>query len=96
MPQISEKELEQALANVAVLLVEPKYPENIGAAARVAMNCGINRLLVVREEAPDREKMLKMATHKAADLIAHRRALPARRPPDRPAGTIRQPGKRPG
>ncbi len=69
MPQISENELLTALANVAVVLVEPKYPENIGAAARVAMNCGITRLLVVRQEAPDRDKMLKMATHKAADLI---------------------------
>jgi tRNA/rRNA methyltransferase len=69
MPQITENELQAALANVAVVLVEPKYPENIGAAARVAMNCGINRLIVVRQEAPDREKMLKMATHKAAELI---------------------------
>lgn len=69
MPHISENELTQALANVAIVLVEPKYPENIGAAARVAMNCGITRLIVVREEAPDREKMLKMATHKAAELI---------------------------
>jgi tRNA/rRNA methyltransferase len=69
MAQITENELLQALANVAVVLVEPKYPENIGAAARVAMNCGVGRLIVVRQEAPDREKMLKMATHKAAELI---------------------------
>ncbi len=69
MPEITDAELNKALANVAVVLVEPKYPENIGAAARVAMNCGITRLLVVRDEPPDREKMLKMATHKAASLI---------------------------
>ncbi|HSH14302.1 MAG TPA: RNA methyltransferase [Desulfurivibrionaceae bacterium] len=69
MSLISENELTQALANVAIVLVEPKYPENVGAAARVAMNCGITRLIVVRNEAPDREKMLKMATHKAAELI---------------------------
>jgi len=69
MTLVSESELTQALANVAIVLVEPKYPENIGAAARVAMNCGINRLIVVRDEEPDREKMLKMATHKAAELI---------------------------
>jgi tRNA/rRNA methyltransferase len=49
--------------------MEPKYPENIGAAARSAMNMGISRLIIVRDEAPDREKMLKMATHKAAHLI---------------------------
>lgn len=69
MPNLIDNDLQQALANVAVVLVEPKFPENIGAAARVAMNCGITRLLVVRSEAPDREKMLKMATHKAAELI---------------------------
>lgn len=57
------------LHNVALVLMAPKYPENIGAAARIAMNMGISRLLVVRDEAPDREAMLKMATHKAAALI---------------------------
>jgi len=57
------------MANVAIVLVEPKYPENIGAAARSAMNMGINRLIVVRQEPPDQQKMLKMATHHAAHLI---------------------------
>jgi tRNA/rRNA methyltransferase len=57
------------LHNVAIVLMQPKYPENIGAAARVAMNMGMSRLIVVRDEAPDREKMLKMATHEAAGLI---------------------------
>jgi tRNA/rRNA methyltransferase len=69
MPYRSEDDLQHALANVAVVLVEPKFPENIGAAARVATNCGITRLLVVRRVKPDREKMLRMATHKAAGLI---------------------------
>jgi tRNA/rRNA methyltransferase len=49
--------------------VEPKYPENIGAAARTAMNMGLSSLIIVRQEPPDREKMLKVATHKAASLI---------------------------
>jgi tRNA/rRNA methyltransferase len=57
------------LHNVAIVLMQPKYPENIGAAARVAMNMGMSRLIVVRNEEPDREKMLKMATHEAASLI---------------------------
>jgi tRNA/rRNA methyltransferase len=57
------------LANVAIVLMQPKHPENIGAAARVALNMGISRLLVVRDEEPDREKMEKMATHEAAHLI---------------------------
>ncbi len=57
------------LDNIAIVLMEPKYPENIGAAARCAMNFGISRLIIVRDEAPDQEKMLKMATHKAKHLI---------------------------
>jgi len=57
------------LARVAVVLVGPKYPENVGAAARVAMNMGISRLVVVGDTPPDRERMLKMATHNAARLI---------------------------
>ena len=57
------------LDNIAIVLMEPKYPENIGAAARCALNMGISRLIVVGSEAHDREKMLKMATHKAAHLI---------------------------
>jgi len=64
----NEKKL-QLLNNVAIVLMEPKYPENIGAAARCAMNMGISQLIIVRQEEPDREKMLKMATHKAAHLI---------------------------
>ncbi|MEN8134069.1 MAG: RNA methyltransferase [Thermodesulfobacteriota bacterium] len=62
-------EMKSALANVAIVLVEPKYSENIGAAARSAMNMGISRLIVIRREPPDREKMLRMATHHAASLI---------------------------
>lgn len=69
MGKISDDELRSALANIAIVLVEPKYSENIGAAARSAMNMGISQLIVVRREEPDREKMLRMATHHAASLI---------------------------
>lgn len=55
--------------NTAIILVGPRYPENIGASARIAYNFGISRLIVVTDEEPDRERMLKMATHKAAHLI---------------------------
>jgi tRNA/rRNA methyltransferase len=68
MPDSSTK-TKQMLDNIAVVLLKPKYPENIGAAARCALNMGISRLTVVSTEAPDKEKMLKMATHKAAHLI---------------------------
>ncbi|MCA1765757.1 MAG: TrmJ/YjtD family RNA methyltransferase [Desulfobulbaceae bacterium] len=65
----SAPELQAALAKVAIVLVEPKYAENIGAAARSAMNMGISKLIVIRREAPDREKMVRMATHHAVSLI---------------------------
>ncbi|MDX9834236.1 MAG: TrmH family RNA methyltransferase [Desulfobulbus sp.] len=57
------------LDQAGIILVRPKYPENIGASARVACNFGISRLTVVTDEVPDEERMLKMATHKAAHLI---------------------------
>jgi len=57
------------LGNVGLILVGPRYPENIGASARIAFNFGISRLTVVRDSEPDQERMLKMATHKASHLI---------------------------
>ncbi len=57
------------LANAAIVLKEPQFAENIGSAARVALNMGIPALIVVGEREYEREKMLKTATHKAAGLI---------------------------
>lgn len=57
------------LSQVAIILVRPKYAENVGAAARVAFNMGISRLILVRNERPDHESMAKMATHKAAHIL---------------------------
>ena len=57
------------LSGSGLIMVRPKYPENIGASARIACNFGIEQLTVVAKEAPDQERMLKMATHKAAHLI---------------------------
>lgn len=57
------------LTHIAIVLVRPKIPENIGAAARIAWNMGINRLILVRDSLPEREPMAKMATHKAAHLV---------------------------
>jgi len=68
MPDIPQNS-QQMLDNIAIILKTPKYPENIGAAARCALNMGISRLVVVSDHAPDEEKMLKMATHRAAPLI---------------------------
>ncbi len=57
------------LGQVGILLIGPKFPENIGASARIASNFGVSELVVVSEESYDQERMLKMATHKAAHLI---------------------------
>ncbi|PIE55631.1 MAG: tRNA methyltransferase [Desulfobulbus propionicus] len=61
------------LAEAGIILVNPRIPENIGAAARIAHNFGIRELLVVGERTYDEEAMLKMATHKAAHLIRNLR-----------------------
>jgi len=53
----------------AVVLNRPRIPENIGAAARAICNMGMGRLVVVSPENPDPERMLRMATHKAAHLV---------------------------
>lgn len=57
------------LDNIAIILLHPKYPENIGSAARAAWNMGITRLIVVADEYPDHKRMVKLATHNAAHLL---------------------------
>ena len=64
------------LSQIAIVLVRPKIPENIGAAARIAWNMGITRLILVRDSLPEREPMAKMATHKAAHLIDNIKIYP--------------------
>jgi len=58
------------LDNVAVVLTEPRSPENIGAAARAMRNMGIRELRVVSPRDPDPERIGKLATHAAADVVA--------------------------
>jgi len=57
------------LDHVAVVLHKPKAPENIGAVARAMKNMGLSRLILVAPVTPDRDRMLKMATAGATDLI---------------------------
>lgn len=58
------------LDSVIVVLVSPKYPENIGSAARIALNMGVTQLRVVCENQPDESRMLPCATHNAREIIA--------------------------
>ncbi|MCK5228566.1 MAG: RNA methyltransferase [Desulfobulbaceae bacterium] len=63
------QETRNLLDNITIVLNGPKYAENIGAAARCALNMGITRIIVVSDTRPDREAMLRTATHNAAHII---------------------------
>lgn len=65
----STESIRQMMDNVAIVLVGPRYPENIGAAARIAANMGINQLVIVSDGLPDQERMRKTATHHNSRLI---------------------------
>lgn len=55
--------------NFFVVLSRPLIPENVGAAARAVSNMGLGGLVVVAPENADEERMLKLATHKAAHHV---------------------------
>ena len=55
--------------NIAIVLHQPRYSENIGAAARAMRNMGIGQLVVVDPQNFDLYKALKMATHVASDIV---------------------------
>jgi len=62
-------QVEALLGRVSIVLVRPKYPENIGSAARAAYNMGVGQLVVVGAPPLTMEPALKTATHKAAHLV---------------------------
>ena len=57
------------LKNISIILNRPRYPENIGAAARAMRNMGFERLIVVDPQNCDLSRVLKMATHAAGDVV---------------------------
>lgn len=57
-------------ANISIVLNRPRFPENIGAAARAAKNMGIGQLILVQPQHCDLTRILTLATHVAADLVA--------------------------
>jgi tRNA/rRNA methyltransferase len=57
------------LENITLVLQKPKYPENIGAAARAACNMGITHLRVIKPEDYDLSKINKLATHEASKVV---------------------------
>ncbi|MBS3732948.1 MAG: RNA methyltransferase [Desulfobacterales bacterium] len=57
------------LGNISIVLNRPRYPENIGAAARAMCNMGLGNLVLVCPENFDRPRTLTLATHAAAGVI---------------------------
>ena len=57
------------LAHVRVILHRPRYPENIGSAARAACNMGIRRLDIVQPENPAEDRIRMLATHAAREVV---------------------------
>ena len=58
------------LGNIHIVLQRPRYPENIGSAARALCNMGLRHLSVVAPENFDLERVNKLATHVAAPIVA--------------------------
>ncbi|HZP14020.1 MAG TPA: RNA methyltransferase [Nevskiaceae bacterium] len=64
----------RALANVRVVLVSPRHPGNIGAAARAMKNMGLSDLVLVTPECALDEKERALAAH-AADILERARIV---------------------
>jgi tRNA/rRNA methyltransferase len=64
------------LDNISIVLQQPRYSENIGAAARAMRNMGIRQLVIVDPQNFDLSKALKLATHFASDIIEKSKFYP--------------------
>jgi len=57
--------------NITIVLHRPRYPENIGSAARAMCNMGFARLIVVEPGIWDEERIRRLATHAAGSVVDH-------------------------
>ncbi len=64
------------LDSLAVVLTRPKYPENVGAAARACVNMGCPELILVAPREPELERALPMATAQGRTLLEKAPAHP--------------------
>lgn len=55
--------------NITIVLQRPRYPENIGSAARAMCNMGFTRLIVVDPEVWDDQRIRRLATHAAGSVV---------------------------
>ncbi len=63
------KPISANLSNLAVVLVNPLYPENIGATARACANFGIEKLILVKPEDLTKLPMEAMATKAGLPIL---------------------------
>jgi tRNA/rRNA methyltransferase len=56
------------LDSITIILVRPKFPENIGSVARAMKNMGVNRLVVVNGSSPLHANAYKLASG-AEDIL---------------------------
>ena len=55
--------------NITIVLQRPRYPENIGSAARAMCNMGFSRLIVVAPGLWDEVRIRRLATHAAGSVL---------------------------
>ena len=55
--------------NIAVILVRPRFPENVGMAARAMANMGVSELILVDPERPVLEKGAPLATSQGLPIL---------------------------
>ncbi len=67
--RIKTREIKTRLENLAVVLVDTLYPENIGSAARACANFGVPHLILVRPQDLNAEKMRAMATRSGLPIL---------------------------
>lgn len=58
------------LANITVILVRTRFPENIGMVARAMANMGVSELILVQPERWEIAKALPLATPQAEAILA--------------------------
>jgi tRNA/rRNA methyltransferase len=63
------------LDDLAVILFRPKYPENIGSAARACLNMGVSRLIIVAPYNLDMDKARPLATAHARHILDRARMV---------------------
>jgi tRNA/rRNA methyltransferase len=66
------------LNSISILLVRPRYHENIGSVARAMKNMGLNRLIVVDGSSPLHQDAYKLASG-AEDILERAEEFPALR-----------------